>query len=158
MRSRSLVLAVLAGVLLVAIGVWWVAGTGGHDHATVTIRAANGSTLGVVSARVADTPGERYRGLSGTASLANGSGMWFVFDDEANRTFVMRDMNYPLDMVFVGADGRIAVIHHAPTEDPPYHEYRGRARWVLEVPSGWTTSHGVEVGDRATAVYDNGTR
>lgn len=157
MRSRSALVAVVVGLALVAIGVWWAGGpVGDVEHATVTVADENGTTLGVVAARVADTPQERYRGLSNTASLENGTGMWFVFEEEASRGFVMRDMNYPLDIVFVGADGRITVIHHASTEEPPYEEYRGRAKWVLEVPRGWTGKHGVEVGDVVTVEY--GTR
>ncbi|GGL69232.1 DUF192 domain-containing protein [Halocalculus aciditolerans] len=155
MRSRSGVVAVVVGCALVAVGVWWVGGGFGGDaeNATVTVSDANGTTLGVVSARVADTPQERYRGLSNTASLENGSGMWFVFEEEASRAFVMRDVNYPLDIVFVGADGRITVIHHAATEEPPYEKYRGRAKWVLEVPRGWASARGVDAGDRVTAIY-----
>jgi len=153
MPSRSLVLAALVTVALVSVGAFWFGFGGTHEHARVTITDGKGTTLGMVSARVADTPAARYKGLSGTSSLANGSGMWFVFDGEANRTFVMRDMNYPLDLVFVGANGRITAVFHAPTEPPPYHAYKARAKWVLEVPEGWTTAHGVSVGDETVAVY-----
>ncbi|GGM70082.1 hypothetical protein GCM10009017_20260 [Halarchaeum rubridurum] len=150
------VLAVLLGVALVAVGAWAFAGSTDHDGATVTVTDANGSTLGVVDAAVADSEAERYRGLSGTGSLANGSGMLFVYERAGSRAFVMREMNYPLDIVFVGVDGRITRIHHAEPEEPPYRRYTGRAKWVLEVPEGWTTRHGVTVGDRVRIDYDGG--
>lgn len=124
-----------------------------EPEVTVTFTAENGTELGRVEAAVADTPDERYRGLSNTDPLPPDTGLLFVFDEEANRTFVMREMNYPIDMVFVGSDGRVTAIHHAETEadDDPGADltpYRGRAKWVLEVPYDWTTRHGVTVGDR----------
>jgi len=155
-RRVTTALVVLLGVVLVAVGAWAFAGSTGHDDATVTITDENGSTLGVVQASVADSEAERYRGLSGTTSLANGSGMVFVYGAERTRAYVMRDMAYPLDIVFVGADGRITEIHHAETEEPPYRRYTGRAKWVVEVPEGWTTRHGIAAGDRVTIAYGSG--
>jgi uncharacterized membrane protein (UPF0127 family) len=61
----------------------------------------------------------------------------------------MRDMAFPLDMVFVDADGTITAIHHAPVEsDGDLTQYSGRAKYVLEVPMGYTNRTGVDVGDR----------
>ncbi|GGN06198.1 DUF192 domain-containing protein [Halarchaeum nitratireducens] len=155
-RRATTALAVLFGVALVAVGAWAFTGSTGHDGATVTITDENGSTLGVVDASVADSEAERYRGLSETASLANGSGMLFVYETEGSRAYVMRDMAYPLDIVFVGEDGRITRIHHAGTEEPPYRRYTGRAKWVIEVPRGWTARHGIAAGDRVAIEYGRG--
>ena len=52
----------------------------------------------------------------------------------------------------------MTTIHHATTEqhDDPGDDltpYPGRAKWVLEVPHGWTTEHGVEPGDRISITY-----
>ena len=155
-------LPVIAVVLLVAgaIGYVAVAEAGlapapwadNRDDATVRI-SDDAGPIATVDVRVADTPKERYEGLSGTKSLPDGEGMWFVFDGEAQRTFVMREMNYGLDMIFVGEDGRITTIHHArppgPGEDGNDLRYRGRARWVLELPRGYANETGIEVRDRA---------
>ncbi|WP_435098830.1 DUF192 domain-containing protein [Halarchaeum sp. P4] len=155
-RTRRLTTAfAVVAVLLLLLGVvaWAFTDVNGHERATVTVADANGTTLGVVNASVADSEAERYRGLSGTQSLANGTGMLFVYGAESERTFVMREMNYPIDMVFVGADGRITRVFHAETEERPYEQYTARAKWVLEVPYGWTTRHGVEAGDRVRVTY-----
>lgn len=158
-------LLVVAGLLAVAggggVGLFGDDGTGDGDdreRACVTIvDAESGTVEGRVEAAVADTPDERYRGLSGTDSLANGSGMLFVFADESERSFVMREMNYPIDMVFVGADGRITRIFHAPVEhDDSLTTYSSPAKWVLEVPLEWTTRHGVTAGDEVRIEYECG--
>lgn len=124
--------------------------------ATVTISDENNDTvLGTANVSVADTPDERYTGLSDTDVLPPGYGMLFVYDDEANRAFVMREMNFPLDIVFIGADGKINAIHHAPVPQPGVNgseltRYQGEAKWVLEVPCRWTDSHNITAGDNVS--------
>jgi uncharacterized membrane protein (UPF0127 family) len=125
-----------------------------EDTATVRVIDSNGSRLGTVDARVADSPREHCIGLSETESLQPDEGMLFVFDEAAPRTFVMRDMAFPLDIIFVAGNGTITRIHSAPTEDPPLTEYEGLGRYVLEVPRGWAVENGVEVGDRVVVEFE----
>jgi uncharacterized membrane protein (UPF0127 family) len=120
-----------------------------YDTTTVVLLETNGTELATVDAWVADTWSKQYTGLSDTSALEPGQGMLFVFDGEGDRSFVMRDMAFPLDMVFVDADGTITAIHHAPVEsDGDLTQYSGRAKYVLEVPMGYTNRTGVDVGDR----------
>lgn len=120
------------------------------ELATVTFRDPDGSELGQIRAMVADTAGKRFTGLSDTESLAEDEGMVFVYAETESRTYVMREMDFPLDIIFVAGDGRITQIHHAPVEtDDDLTGYSGQARWVLEVNRGWTTDHDVSVGDYA---------
>jgi uncharacterized membrane protein (UPF0127 family) len=166
-RERAVNLAV-GGLLVVAVGVaalqsglvptpW----ADQHDSATVRIVDDCEETLATVDVRVADTARERYRGLSGTENLPEGEGMLFVHEEEAPRTYVMREMNYGLDIVFVGADERITAIRHAraprPGEDGESLRHSGRAKWVLEVPRGYTNETGVEAGDQVRIDYGNET-
>jgi len=74
--------------------------------------------------------------------------MWFVHSSEGERTYVMRGMSFPIDIVFVDADGEITSIHHA-SLDGEADGYTGTGKYVLEVPYGYTTENGIEVGDRA---------
>lgn len=124
------------------------------DYETVAVRveAEDGSVLGQVTAAIADTPDLRYTGLSDTDELPGDRGMLFVYGTVADRTFVMRRMDFGIDIVYAGADGRITTIHHAPApgpdEDGSQQEYPGRGQYVLEVFYGWTSDHGVSPGDR----------
>lgn len=129
------------------------ANPGGYEHATVTVvDGESGEPLGTVVAAVADTYPKRYVGLSETDSLPPDRGMLFVHGDVGERTYVMRNMTFGLDIVFADADGTITTIHEAPApgpdEDGADPEYRGDAKYVLEVNQGWTAERGVEPGDR----------
>ncbi|WP_435067838.1 DUF192 domain-containing protein [Haloplanus sp. C73] len=121
-----------------------------YDTATVTLVAANGTELATVDAWVADTWPKRYTGLSDTEALEPGHGMLFIHDQESDHAYVMRDMAFPLDMVFIAENGTITEIHHAPLPEDgdDLRQYSGRSKYVLEVPLGYTNETGVEVGDR----------
>ncbi|GAB6860868.1 DUF192 domain-containing protein [Haloplanus litoreus] len=126
--------------------------TPGSNYETTTVELidANGTQLATVDVWVADSLPKRYTGLSDTTALEPGQGMLFVHGSEGDRSYVMRDMAFPLDIVFVAADGTITTIHHAPVHDGSgdLKQYSGRARYVLEVPMGYTNRTGVDVGDR----------
>lgn len=125
-----------------------------------TIRLAvvnqEGETLTTVTAAVSSTPLERYLGLSGTDRLDTGTGMWFVYSKADTRTFVMRGMNYPLDIVFVNGQSRISEIISAPVETSPLTHHSGWARWVLEVNRGWARRHQVSAGDSIVILRNGG--
>ncbi|WP_232700518.1 DUF192 domain-containing protein [Halobacterium wangiae] len=121
-----------------------------EGNASVQVADDGGQTLGNVSVRIADDPQERYTGLSETESLGPNEGMLFVYAQAGERTYVMRSMDFPIDIVFVDANGTITEIYHAPVEADNQNltEYTGYGKWVLEVPYNWTVEHNVTVGDR----------
>jgi uncharacterized membrane protein (UPF0127 family) len=106
--------------------------------------------LATVQVRIAANEAQRYTGLSDTESLGPDEGMLFVHDEEDTHTYVMRDMDFALDIIFIDANGTITTIRHAdpPPEGESYSErYSGRGRYVLEVNRGWANRTGVSVGD-----------
>jgi uncharacterized membrane protein (UPF0127 family) len=123
----------------------------GYETTTVRAVSAAGETLGSVTAAIADTSSLRYTGLSDTETLPSDRGMLFVYATVADRTFVMRRMDFGIDIVYADANGTITSIHHAPApspdEDGNDQRYPGRGQFVLEVNYDWTTDHGVSEGD-----------
>jgi len=126
--------------------------SGEYEWTTVTAYDADGTRLGVVEVRIAESFGQKYTGLSDTESLPEDEGMLFPYPQEDQRTFVMREMSFGIDIVYIDSEGRVTEIHHAPEppegEDGSQYEYPGCGQYVLEVNYDWTTRNGVEVGDR----------
>jgi uncharacterized membrane protein (UPF0127 family) len=123
-----------------------------YEHTTVTVvDSETGGELGTVETAIADTYRKKYTGLSKTEHLPADRGMLFPYDGEGSHTYVMRGMDFGIDIVYVGANGTITKIHHAP--EPPEGEngenyrYPGTGQYVLEVNYEWTTQHNVSVGD-----------
>jgi uncharacterized membrane protein (UPF0127 family) len=108
----------------------------------------SGGKSHVVKVELADTDPKRERGLMFRKELPDGQGMLFLFDEEREHTFWMKDTLIPLDMIFVDGAGRVTTI--VANARPLTLEPRtgGPARMVLEVPGGWAREHDVRVGDR----------
>ena len=143
----GLLLALAAGGLFVATG------TPENDDptnsTTVTITDADsGAERATVTVRIADSLSERYTGLSDTSSLDPNEGMLFVHNSEGRPGYVMRDMAFPIDIVFVDAGGEITTIHHAEPSDD--QTFRGTAKYVLELPYNYTVDNDIAVGDQVT--------
>ncbi|MHC3381770.1 DUF192 domain-containing protein [Haloarcula sp. H-GB5] len=122
-----------------------------EDMLNVTLKS-DGSSVGSVDASVANTKSEMVTGLSNHDTLAVGKGMLFIHGETTERTYVMRDMNFSIDIVFLNSSCEITTIHSAEKpapdetgEEPKYH-YSGEAKYVLEVPNGYATER-VGVGD-----------
>ncbi len=149
------IILLVGGFILVEASV--VSAPWTEEDATVTV-VGDGETKATVDVEVADTAEERYTGLSDHDSLADGDGMLFVHSSEDERTYVMREMEFDIDMVFIGADGEITSIQHArapePGEDGNDLQYSGQAQWVLEVPRGYANQTEMAVGDTVEIEYD----
>lgn len=104
-----------------------------------------------VVAPVASTEAERVQGLHGRTSLGPNEGMLFRFPEQKPPiVMTMAQMLIPIDIIFIGADGKIEHIAHrlhagrtAPVLGPA-------VPWVLEVPSGFTRRHRLVRGDVVT--------
>lgn len=99
--------------------------------------------------RIADDPDERERGLMFVSVLPEDEGMLFDFGKPSPRAFWMKNTLIPLDIIFIGADGRIVNIARNTT---PYSldpiPSAGPALGVLEIGGGLSAELGIKPGDR----------
>ena len=59
------------------------------------------------------------KGLSDRPFLAPGTGMLFVFESDGHRQFWMKNMHFPLDMVWIGSDCAVGEISGEVPASPP---------------------------------------
>lgn len=103
-----------------------------------------------IKAEIAATPLAAYRGLSRRSNLGANEGMLFNFVDKQEREFVMREMNFPLDIIFIDDDKIIKIAANLPPEkDNPVNIYASGqpVNRVLEVTGGYCREKGIKVGD-----------
>lgn len=103
---------------------------------------------------IADTVYLRSQGLSGRESLPADAGMLFVFDAPAVRTFWMKGMKFPLDIIWIQNNRIVGIEKNVPPEPGKsvfslkmYTSPEAVDR-VLEINAGLWERYGFEVGDR----------
>jgi uncharacterized membrane protein (UPF0127 family) len=97
---------------------------------------------------IADTDQTREQGLMFRKAMARDRGMLFDFKTAQPVAFWMKNTLIPLDMLFVGADGRIVSIARdaAPMSETPIPS-GGDALVVIELAGGRAAEIGAEPGD-----------
>ena len=103
-----------------------------------------------ITAELATTPSQRYQGLSGRQKICETCGLLFVFNTREVQTFVMRDMLFPLDIVFIN-DNKVVKIDPIllPEGANPQALYSSEVpvNYVLELNSGFTDKYNINIGD-----------
>jgi uncharacterized membrane protein (UPF0127 family) len=121
-------------ILLVALGiVYFLYAPAGEK--TVDVVSFAGQELVV---EIADNQFTRNRGLSDREILEEGSGMLFVFDKEGEYRFWMKDMLFPIDILWFNSEKELVdvTLDISPDTFPDHFTSKVPARYVLEVNVG----------------------
>ncbi|HVE70888.1 MAG TPA: DUF192 domain-containing protein [Thermoanaerobaculia bacterium] len=93
----------------------------------------------------------RAQGLMYRDHLPPDRGMLFLFPEDGDYPFWMKNTRIPLDMIWIDASHRIAAVKFEvpPCKADPCPSYppNARARYVLEVAGGVARQHGLKAGD-----------
>ena len=102
-----------------------------------------------IEVTIADTLELRERGLSYRERLASNEGMLFVFQEPKPYGFWMKDMNFPIDIIWFDANRRIVWVKERadPLSYPEIFTPSADALFVLEVPAGFFSEHHLHIGD-----------
>lgn len=110
----------------------------------------NGNKMRV---EIVSTVVDQYTGLSNRDYLCWDCGMLFKYPKKSVREFVMRDMNFPLDIIFIN-DGRIVKIAEKLRIDDksPLAVYSSEQPIdsAIEVNAGYCDDKNIKVGDPVT--------
>ena len=113
----------------------------------LTIETASGKTHDFV-AELALDDAQRAQGLMFRKSMPSEYGMLFDFGEARAVAMWMRNTLIPLDMLFIGSDGRITHIHeNAVPHSEAIISSRGPVKFVLELNGGAAKRSGIKPGD-----------
>jgi uncharacterized membrane protein (UPF0127 family) len=149
-----------AVVIALLIGGFFLVHFPTKEHISQDIKYVNiaGKSIKV---EVAKTPAEQTRGLSGRSSLATDEGMLFVFEKHGDYFFWMKDMEFPIDIIwlapFDGDASKAQVIYIKKDARPEsYPESYGPAepsKYILEIVSGFSEENNLQAGDVVEFTY-----
>ena len=166
---------IFAGILLIVIAIgallaWrMIFGRSNPPLASSTVLIGDHA----FTVELARTSVEQARGLSGRAGLGVDEGMLFLFGKSGVQNFWMKDMNFPIDIIWIGpasplgsrgASSTVNVVlgfvQNAPMPAPgaqlwqlPIYTSPDGVDTVLEVNAGTVARDGIKVGD---TVSENG--
>lgn len=99
---------------------------------------------------IAEDAAERARGLMFREQMDDADGMLFVFEETGPVGFWMKNTPLPLDLIFIGEDGRVqAVLPGEPFSEAGISPGTP-VRFVLEVKAGMAEKAGIGEGDRVS--------
>ena len=118
---------------------------------TTTVELPNGAEI---EAELAISPEEQARGMMFRSEVPPDTGMLFVGNRAAPRSFWMFRCLVSLDMIWLdGARRIVEIVHEAPPcreEDPqrcPSYGGNANSVYVLELAGGQASAQGLQVGD-----------
>lgn len=106
-----------------------------------------------LSVELAYQPADLQRGLGYRDGLAPGTGMLFLFEEPAPRSFWMKGMRFCLDIIWIqdgviqgAAESVCPDAADVEDSDRPSQKSPVPVSYVLEVPAGWMAENGVTTG------------
>jgi len=111
---------------------------------STTIFAPKGS----LKVFIADTDMTREQGLSDISSLPQGNGELFKFDNPGSYGFWMKDMNFPLDIVWINRDKLVTNVtkNAQPDSYPSVFMPVQPILYVVEMSAGFADKLGLTTG------------
>ena len=105
----------------------------------------------ILIADISATPEQRTRGLSVKDTLTENEAMLFVFDVEAEHRFWMKDMKFPIDIIWISSDKIVVDVEHnlQPCDLGLFcstYEPEGDSLYVLETVGGFAGKYRVVKG------------
>lgn len=103
----------------------------------------------IVEAQIADNLITRKQGLSSRAGLGENQGMLFVYNEPGSYSFWMKDMNFPIDIIWIDENYKIVDISKnvSPSTFPQTFQSSNPAKYIIEVNANWSDVNFIKIGD-----------
>ncbi len=107
---------------------------------------------GALQVEVADTHASRELGLSGREKMGDDEGLLFVFDEPGRYGFWMKDMKFPLDIIWINQNGVVVDIERKVIPESYLKKKtfinKSEAIYVLEINAGLSEKFGLYLGSK----------
>jgi uncharacterized membrane protein (UPF0127 family) len=148
--SRPFYTVSIALILGLVIIIGYVKYQDTSKKSAVTIYTGAGAIK--IKVEYADTPEKWEMGLKNRQSLPSDSGMFFFFSDVKNKSFTMKDVLIPLDVIFISPDGKVnevITLNPCPKNETNCPDYvsKGLTSFVIEANAGSATRWKIIEGD-----------
>lgn len=143
LKSNYPAIILIAGILVIGVLLLF------NNNYDKTCIKTEGFNKCQIRAELADTETERSRGLGGRGFLPEKGGMLFVFDSKDKHCFWMKDMKFPIDIIWLDDVKKVVNIESnvKPDTYPTGYCPESLARYVIEVNAGMAAELNWDAGD-----------
>lgn len=110
---------------------------------------SSGKHIRTIDIEVADTPYEQELDLKHRNALAPHQGMLFLYPQSELRGYYMKDIRFPLDLIFIGPDNKVVSFKEnaKALDETTFLPSQVPAQLVLKINGGLSEEWVIEVGD-----------
>lgn len=110
------------------------------------------------SVDIAKTDSEKEKGLAVYNNLPLNKGMIFIFKNADYHAFWMKDMKFPIDIIYINKNKIVDVFKNVPApkrkdERLPIIKPREKSDTILEINSGLSDKYNFKIGDFVKTNY-----
>lgn len=107
------------------------------------------TVITTIAIEIAETEGAITQGLMHRKSMSFNKGMLFIFPNNEERSFWMKNTIIPLDIIYINSDLEIVSIkdHTTPFSTDSVPSDGKAAQYVVEVNAGFAGKYGIKEGD-----------
>lgn len=105
-----------------------------------------------INVEIADSPPEYQKGLMFHEPLKANEGMLFIFPEQTPRSFWMKNVFFPIDIIFLNSEKKVVDIkdNFYPCTKEPCEIFTSKpAKYALEVQRNFVENQKVKIGDLA---------
>jgi uncharacterized membrane protein (UPF0127 family) len=108
-----------------------------------------------IKVELAQTREIQEKGLSGREGLALNTGMLFVFEKPGKYYFWMKDMKFPIDMIWIDEQMKVIFIKKDAKPILPLQNFGpdANSKYVLEVNANFSEENNLQIGDEVKFIY-----
>jgi uncharacterized protein len=102
-----------------------------------------------INAEVASTPQQQAKGLGGRPCIEANQAMLFLFNKPNYYAFWMKDMHFPIDIVWISSDHKTVGLERSvePSTYPDHFTNKDKpAQYVLEIQANRSKTLGIDLG------------
>lgn len=149
--NKKISTVTVIGLIIIALIIFFITNTPKPDSQASNQQTESNCGLLIndscIALEVAATNQARIKGLSDRDQL-NG-GMLFAFEDPQEQCFWMKDMKFPLDMIWLNEHKEIIKLEENVLPDSYPQTYcADNTKYVLEFNSGFVQTYGLKTGQR----------
>ena len=106
----------------------------------------------IIKVEIADTDLKLKRGLSGREKIEDDEGMLFVVPENSIPSFWMKDMKFPIDIIWIDDLKVVGILENLPVpseteSELPRYQPKYPIDYVLEVKAGFAKDNNIKIGD-----------